>query len=172
LLFASGQKNLGPAGGTLVIIRKDLLEKANANLPVMLDYKVQADKGSMLNTPPVFAVYFMGLVFKWILKNGGLKGIADRNDQKAKMIYGAIDGSEFYQAVARPDSRSRMNLTFRTPNEDLDAKFVAEALEHDMSGLKGHRSVGGLRASLYNALPLEACQTLAAFMKDFAQKNG
>ena len=172
LLFASGQKNLGPAGGTLVIIRKDFMERIEGELPVMLDYRVQADKGSMLNTPPVFAVYFMGLVFKWILANGGLKGMAKRNDEKAKLIYDAIDGSDFYQAVARADSRSRMNVTFRTPGEELDAKFVAEALEHDMSGLKGHRSVGGLRASLYNALPLEACTTLTAFMKDFAQKNG
>ena len=172
LLFASGQKNLGPAGGTLVIIRKDLLEKANANLPVMLDYKVQADKGSMLNTPPVFATYFMGLVFKWILANGGLKGMAKRNAEKAKIIYDAIDGSDFYGAVARADSRSRMNVTFRTPNEDLDGKFVAEALQNDLSGLKGHRSVGGLRASLYNALPLQGVKTLAQFMADFAQKNG
>ncbi|UCD74975.1 MAG: 3-phosphoserine/phosphohydroxythreonine transaminase [Phycisphaerales bacterium] len=172
VLFASGQKNLGPSGGTLVIIRKDFLEKANADLPVMLDYQTQVDKGSMLNTPPVFAVYFMGLVFKWILANGGLKGMAKRNDEKAKLIYDAIDGSDFYQAVARPDSRSRMNVTFRTPNEDLDAKFVAEALENDLSGLKGHRSVGGLRASLYNALPMDGAKALAQFMADFAQKNG
>jgi len=120
----------------------------------------------------VFATYFMGRVFKWILANGGLKGIAKRNDEKAKLIYDTIDGLDFYRPVARADSRSRMNVTFRTPSDELDGKFVSEAMEHDMSGLKGHRSVGGLRASLYNALPLTACTTLAEFMKDFAQKNG
>jgi phosphoserine aminotransferase len=172
LIFASGQKNLGPAGGTLVIIRRDFMDRIQGDLPVMLDYRAQADKGSMLNTPPVFAVYFMGRVFKWILGHGGLEGTAKRNDEKARIIYDTIDALDFYKPVARADSRSRMNVTFRTPSEDLDAKFAAEALEHDMSGLKGHRSVGGLRASLYNALPLEACTTLAEFMKEFAQKNG
>jgi len=172
LVFASGQKNLGPAGGTLVIIRKDFMERANADLPVMLDYKTQAEKGSMLNTPPVFAVYFMGLVFKWILKNGGLAGIAKQNAEKAKLVYDAIDSSDFFQGVARTDSRSRMNVTFRTPSDELDAKFVEEALAHDMSGLKGHRSVGGLRASLYNAFPIAGCKALVEFMKDFEAKNG
>ncbi len=173
LIFAGAQKNLGPAGCTLVIIRKDLSESANTPLPQMLDYRKQIDKGSRLNTPPAFAIYMMGLVFKWIIDQGGLPAFAQRNREKAALIYDTIDGSGgFYKGVARPDSRSLMNVTFRTPNDDLDKRFIDEALDSDMSGLKGHRSAGGLRASIYNAFPKAGCEALAQFMKNFAQRNG
>lgn len=172
-IVAGAQKNLGPAGATLVIMRKDYMERARKDLPQMLDYRLHAEKGSCLNTPPCFSIYVMGQVFKWILKNGGLEAAAERNESKAGIVYDAIDGSGgFYRAVARTDSRSLMNIAFRTPNEDLDKKFIAEALENDMSGLKGHRSVGGLRASVYNAFPAAGCTALAEFMADFASRNG
>lgn len=172
LIYAGAQKNLGPAGCTLVIARKDFLETAKPGLPVMLNYAKQADKGSRLNTPPSFAIYIMGQVFKWILGQGGLDSVERHNEAKAKIVYDAIDGNDFYTAVARGDCRSLMNIPFRTPNDDLDKKFVADALEHDMSGLKGHRDVGGCRASIYNAFPIEGCRALAEFMADFAAKNG
>ena len=172
IVFAGAQKNLGPAGCTLVIIRKDFMERANPDMPLMLNYSKQAEKGSMLNTPPCFAIYVMGRVFKWLLANGGLQAMHEHNKAKAKIIYDAIDGSGFFQGVARPDSRSLMNITFRTPNDELDKKFIAEALDAGMSGLKGHRSVGGLRASVYNAFPAKGCTALAQFMKDFETKNG
>ena len=152
LIFAGAQKNLGPAGCTLVIVRKDFLARANDDLPPILDYRQHADKGSRLNTPPVFAFYVMGRVFKWIREQGGLDAMARHNQAKAKIIYNAIDDSSgFYRPVARTDSRSLMNITFRTPSEELDARFVEQTGAHRMSGLKGHRSVGGLRASIYNA---------------------
>lgn len=172
MIFAGAQKNLGPAGCTLVIIRKDFMETGRSDLPVMLNYKKQAEKKSMLNTPPTFAIYIMGQVFKWLREKGGLEAMHKQNVEKAKIIYDTIDGSDFYQAVAQPASRSLMNITFRTPSEDLDKQFIAEALEQGMSGLKGHRSVGGLRASVYNAFPKAGCEALAAFMKDFEQKAG
>lgn len=173
LIFAGAQKNLGPAGCTLVIIRKDFLNGANTGLPQMLDYRKHVEKGSRLNTPPAFAIYMMGLVFKWILDQGGLAALADRNRKKAAIMYDTIESSGgFYKGVARPDSRSLMNVTFRTPDNDLDKKFIEEALASDMSGLKGHRSAGGLRASIYNAFPKAGCEALAQFMKDFAQHNG
>ncbi len=173
VVLAGAQKNLGPAGATLVIIRKDFMERARPDLPQMLDYRLHAEKGSCLNTPPCFSIYVMGQVFRWILKEGGLEAARQRNEAKAKIVYDAIDGSGgFYSAVAREDSRSLMNIAFRTPSEDLDRKFVAEALENDMSGLKGHRSVGGLRASVYNAFPAKGCTALAEFMADFAGRNG
>ena len=173
LIFAGAQKNLGPAGCTLVIIRKDFAASAGEGLPTMLDYRKHAEKGSCLNTPPAFSIYVMGRVFKWIEGRGGLPALARHNDEKAAVIYDAIDDSGgFYRPVARADSRSRMNVTFRTPGDEPDRKFVDEAQQHDMWGLKGHRSVGGLRASIYNAFPREGCDTLAAFMKDFAARNG
>ena len=173
MIFAGAQKNLGPAGCTLVIMNRDLLERATEGLPVMLDYRKQADKGSCLNTPPTFAIYVMGKVFRWIIDQGGLEAMAERNHAKGKIVYDAIDGSSgFYSPVAKASSRSLMNIAFRTPTADLDAKFVAEAKANDMSGLKGHRSVGGLRASTYNAFPAEGCRVLAQFMADFAAKNG
>jgi len=173
LIFAGAQKNLGPAGCALVIIRKDFLDQAATNLPSMLDYRQHADKKSCLNTPPTFGIYVMGRVFKWIQGEGGLGAIGARNQEKAGIVYDAIDGSGgFYRPVARADSRSRMNITFRTPGDELDKKFIEEAGAHDMSGLKGHRSVGGLRASIYNAFPRRGCAALASFMKDFAARNG
>ena len=173
LIFAGAQKNLGPAGCALVIIRKDFLDQAATNLPSMLDYRQHADKKSCLNTPPTFGIYVMGQVFKWIRSEGGLETIGARNQEKAGIVYDAIDGSGgFYRPVARTDSRSRMNITFRTPGDELDKKFIDEAGAHDMSGLKGHRSVGGLRASIYNAFPRQGCAVLASFMKDFAARNG
>ncbi|MHC4765511.1 MAG: 3-phosphoserine/phosphohydroxythreonine transaminase [Planctomycetota bacterium] len=173
LIFAGAQKNLGPAGCTLVIVRKDFLERAATGLPSMLDYRKHADKGSCLNTPPAFAIYVMGQVFKWIQGQGGLEAVGARNEEKARIVYDAIDGSGgFFRPVARPGSRSWMNITFRTPGDELDKQFIEEAGAHDMSGLKGHRSVGGLRASIYNAFPRQGCEVLASFMKDFAARNG
>ncbi len=172
LIFAGAQKNLGPAGCTLVIVRKDFLAQANDNLPPILDYRQHADKGSRLNTPPVFAFYVMGRVFKWIRDHGGLDAMARNNQAKAKIIYDAIDDSSgFYRPVARTDSRSLMNITFRTPSEELDARFVDQAGAQGMSGLKGHRSVGGLRASIYNAFPREGCEAFVGFMKEFAERS-
>lgn len=173
MIYAGAQKNLGPAGVTLVIMRKDFLAKANDDLPTMLCYRKMADQDSRLNTPPVFGVYVMGQVFKWILRQGGLNAIEQRNEEKAAFIYNAIDASGgFYRGVSRPDSRSRMNISFRTPNDDLDKRFVSEAAKHDMDGLKGHRDAGGIRASIYNAFPKKGCEVLAQFMADFAKKNG
>jgi len=172
LIFAGAQKNLGPAGVTLVIIRKDFMASGRKDLPLLLNYSKIAEKDSCLNTPPTFGIYFMGRVFKWLLDQGGLEAISRHNEEKASLIYDVIDELDFYGAVARPDSRSVMNICFRTPSEDLDRKFVAEAAEHGMDGLKGHRSVGGLRASVYNAFPKQGCEALAQFMRDFAQRNG
>jgi phosphoserine aminotransferase len=173
LIYAGAQKNAGPAGVVVNIIREDLLERVPANLPAMLDYKVQVAGGSMHNTPPCFAIYMVGLVFKWALNLGGLPEIQRRNEAKAGIVYQAIDDSGgFYTGHARTESRSNMNITFRLPNEDLENSFASEAKKHNMIGLKGHRSVGGLRASLYNALPLESAQALVAFMKEFQRKHG
>lgn len=173
MIYAGAQKNLGPSGVVLVVIRRDFLDRAADGLPDMLSYRKQVEKGSMLNTPPTWGIYMMGRVFRWIIDGGGLEAMAKRNEEKARIVYDAIDGSGgFYGAVARKDCRSRMNVCFRTPSPDLDASFVSEALAAGMSGLKGHRSVGGLRASIYNAFPVEGCRTLASFMADFAARNG
>jgi phosphoserine aminotransferase len=172
LLYAGAQKNVGPAGTTVVIVRDDLLERKPRELPTMLQYRVHAADGSRHNTPPVFPVYCVGLVVKWLLKNGGLAAIQKHNQQKAKLVYDVLDGSKFYTGHARPDSRSLMNITFRTPSEALDEKFVKEAKAARMDGLKGHRATGGMRASTYNAFPLAGCQALAQFMRDFEKKNG
>ncbi len=173
LIYAGAQKNAGPAGVVVTIIREDLLERVPANLPVMLDYKVQVEGGSMHNTPPCFAIYMVGLVAKWALNLGGLTEIERRNQTKAGLVYKTIDESGgFYRGHALPDSRSAMNLTFRLPTEELENTFASEATKMSLIGLKGHRSVGGLRASLYNALPLESVEALVSFMKEFQQKNG
>jgi phosphoserine aminotransferase len=173
LIYAGAQKNLGPSGVTLVIIRNDLLERVPKNLPTMLDYRVQAENKSLYNTPPVFGVYIMRLVMKWLLDQGGLEAIGRANTEKAKTLYDALDSSGgFYRPHARPDSRSNMNVTFRLPSEDLEKQFVSEATKAGLDGLKGHRSVGGIRASLYNAFPKKGVEALVSFMKDFAQKNG
>ncbi len=172
-LYAGAQKNVGPAGVVIGILREDMLERVPANLPVMLDYKVQADEKSLYNTPPCFSIYMVGLVMKWIKKMGGLAGIEARNTAKANLIYNAIDNSGgFYKGHAQPAARSRMNVTFRLPSEELEDTFAKEAKKLNMIGLKGHRSVGGLRASIYNAVELSDLEVLVGFMKEFQQKNG
>lgn len=172
VIYAGAQKNVGPAGVTLVIIREDLMEQGNADLPELMQYRTYAPELSRPNTPPVFAVYVMGQVFKWILRQGGLAAVARQNEAKAKLIYDVLGASKFYEAHARADSRSLMNITFRLPSDELTEKFVKEAKAAGMDGLKGHRSVGGVRASVYNAFPKAGCEALAQFMKEFERKNG
>ncbi|HXG65133.1 MAG TPA: 3-phosphoserine/phosphohydroxythreonine transaminase [Blastocatellia bacterium] len=172
LIYAGAQKNLGPAGVTLVIIRDDLLARSPESLHTMLNYNTYAREKSLYNTPPVFAIYILRLAMKWLLDQGGLEAIGRRNEEKARLLYDAIDASEFYRGHARPDSRSRMNVTFRLPSEELEKKFVAEATAAGMDGLKGHRSVGGIRASIYNAFPREGVEALVAFMKEFERTRG
>jgi phosphoserine aminotransferase len=172
MVFAGAQKNIGPAGTTLAIIRKDFLGTAQSNMPSMLRYGVHADKGSMYNTPPVFAVYCSGLVFKWILSLGGLSEMEKLNDRKAATIYNAIDSSDgFFTGHADIAARSTMNITFTSPSPELDAAFIAAAADAGMVNIKGHRSVGGIRASVYNAFPEHGCNTLATFMQKFAADN-
>ncbi|NVM21266.1 MAG: 3-phosphoserine/phosphohydroxythreonine transaminase [Desulfobacterales bacterium] len=172
LIYAGAQKNLGPAGVTLVIIRNDMLERVPDHLPTMLKYTTFVERNSMFNTPPCFAIYTVQLVLKWIEETiGGLEKMERINRRKAGLLYRAIDESEFYTGTAEKESRSLMNVTFRLPTEDLEKSFVREALEHGLSGLKGHRSVGGCRASIYNATPLEAANALVDFMGEFARKN-
>jgi phosphoserine aminotransferase len=173
LIYAGAQKNLGPAGVTLVIIRDDMLDRIPKNLPSMLRYTTYAEKNSLYNTPPCIAIYMVQLVLKWLEETvGGLANVEKRNRQKADLLYGLIDQSEFYRGTADADSRSMMNVTFRLPNEDLEKKFVAEAQANGLGGLKGHRSVGGCRASIYNALGMDSVGALVDFMKAFARKNG
>jgi phosphoserine aminotransferase len=172
LIFAGAQKNMGPAGCTVVIIRDDLLDRTPENIPTMFRYKTHADKGSMFNTPPCFAIYTIGLVLKWLQKIGGVEAIAGRNRDKAQLLYQAIDGNSFYRGHAQKDSRSLMNITFNLPTPELEAKFVKEATAVALDGLKGHRSVGGCRASIYNAFPREGVEKLVDFMEDFARQNG
>ena len=171
LIYAGVQKNMGPAGMAVVIVRDDLLGHFRENMPVLLDYKLMADKQSMYNTPPCYTIYMVGLVLEWVESLGGLTEMAKRNEKKAKLLYDYLDSSEFYQAVAAKEDRSLMNVTFRTGNEELDAKFAKEAGAAGMSNLKGHRSVGGMRASIYNAMPIEGVEALIAFMKQFEQEN-
>jgi len=172
LIYAGAQKNLAPAGVTLVIIRDDLLKRTPASLPTMLQYGVHADNQSMYNTPPVFAIYVMRLVLAWLVKQGGLAEIDRRNTRKADKLYAAIDRTEFYRGHAAKDSRSRMNVTFRLPSEELEKKFAKEATAAGLDGLKGHRSVGGMRASIYNAFPEEGVDSLVQFMSEFERRNG
>lgn len=173
LIYAGAQKNLGPAGATLVILRKDLLDRVPAGLPPMLDYKVQAESEWMYNTPPTGAVYMCGLVFQHWLKFGGLEKVGEMNEAKAKLIYDAIDGSGgFYRGHAVERNRSRMNIPFVLGSEELTDAFGKEATAQGMIELKGHRSVGGCRASVYNAMPMAGAQALADFMADFARRNG
>ncbi|WP_315386034.1 3-phosphoserine/phosphohydroxythreonine transaminase [Microvirgula aerodenitrificans] len=173
LIFAGAQKNVGPAGLTLVIIREDLLGHVRPGTPTMFDYRVHADADSMYNTPPTYAIYMAGLVFKWLKAQGGLKGIAARNAEKAALLYQAIDASNgFYRCPVDKPYRSQMNVPFRLPSEALEAQFVESAAAAGLVQLKGHRSVGGMRASIYNAMPLEGVRTLVRFMNDFARNNG
>ena len=172
LIYAGAQKNLAPAGLTLVIIRDDMLRRTPASLPTMLQYSVHVENKSMYNTPPVFAIYIMRLVLAWQLKQGGLAAIEKRNVRKADKLYAAIDRTGFYRGHARADSRSRMNVTFRLPSEELEKTFTKEATAAGLDGLKGHRSVGGLRASIYNAFPEEGVDALVQFMAEFERRNG
>ncbi|HHU51688.1 MAG TPA: 3-phosphoserine/phosphohydroxythreonine transaminase [Firmicutes bacterium] len=172
LIYAGAQKNLAPAGVTVVIIRQDFAETANADLPTMLKYETHLKSDSLYNTPPSFNIYLLNLVLKWLENNGGLEEMAKKNQEKAGLIYEEIDDSAgYYRGHAEAGSRSLMNITFRLPNEELEKKFIAESTEKGLIGLKGHRSVGGLRASVYNAMPLEGAKALAAFMRDFRRNN-
>lgn len=171
LIFAGAQKNLGPAGVTIVIIREDLLTRTPAGTPTMLAYKTHADKGSMFNTPPCFAIYVVGEVLKWLKRLGGVKVIEEMNIDKARLLYNAIDSSDYYRGHADKDSRSLMNVPFTLPSKELEAKFIAEATAAGLNGLKGHRSVGGCRASIYNAFPKEGVEKLVQFMKEFEANN-
>ena len=173
LIYAGAQKNLGPAGVTVVIVRQDILESIPETIPTMLRYDIHAKNDSLYNTPPCFSVYMVNLVLQWLKEHGGLEAAEKRNAEKAALIYQTIDvSSGFYRGHALKDSRSLMNITFRLPDEDLEKRFVAEATAQGMVGLKGHRSVGGIRASVYNAMSLEGCETLAGFMAEFQRKNG
>ncbi|WP_391209494.1 3-phosphoserine/phosphohydroxythreonine transaminase [Psychrobacillus sp. L4] len=172
MIYAGAQKNLGPSGVTVVIIRKDLLAKTNEEIPTILKYSTHVDSNSLYNTPPTFGIYMLGEVLKWVEENGGLDVIAKNNEVKAKVIYDAIDNSNgFYTGHATLESRSLMNITFRVAIESLEKLFLSEAKEVGFVGLNGHRSVGGCRASTYNAVPLEACKALAEFMVQFQSKH-
>ena len=172
LIYAGAQKNLGPSGVALVIVRKDLAERADESLATMLQYRTHIANDSCYNTPPTFGIYVIGEVFKWLLDNGGLAAAERTNEAKAKLIYDYLDGSDFFRGTARPDSRSLMNICFRAPTEELEKKFIAEAKAAGLSGLKGHRSVGGMRASVYNAFPTAGCEKLVELMRDFERANG
>lgn len=173
LIYAGAQKNAGPSGATIVIVREDLLERTPEGIPAMLDYKNLAKNGSMYNTPPCFAIYLCGLVFKWALGEGGLAAIHAKNAAKAQILYNAIDASDgYYRGHAEKECRSLMNVTFRLPSEELEKKFIKEATAAKLDGLKGHRSVGGLRASIYNAFPQAGVEKLVEFMADFQKNNG
>ena len=175
LIYAGAQKNMGPAGVTVVIIRDDMLQRSaekKPTLPTMLNYAVHAENGSLYNTPPAFAVYALGLVMKWLIGQGGLAAIAKVNERKAKKLYAEIDRTGFYRGTAQKDSRSLMNVTFRLATEDLESAFVKEATAAGLDGLKGHRAVGGMRASIYNAFPEAGVDALVSFMKEFERKRG
>ncbi|TQR17957.1 3-phosphoserine/phosphohydroxythreonine transaminase [Psychrobacillus soli] len=172
MIYAGAQKNLGPSGVTVVIVRKDLLEKANTEIPTMLKYSTHAENNSLYNTPPTFGIYMLGEVLNWIEEKGGLEAIAKHNEEKAKVIYDTIDNSNgFYVGHATTESRSLMNITFRVTDEELEKQFLTEVKEAGFVGLNGHRSVGGCRASTYNAVPFEACKALSDFMIEFQRKH-
>lgn len=173
LIYAGAQKNLGPSGVTVVIIRKELIEKANSNIPTMLKYSTYAKNNSLYNTPPTFGIYMLGEVLSWAKGLGGIEAIYKHNEEKAQLIYDTIDSSNgFYLGHAQKDSRSLMNITFRVKNEELEKKFLAEAKSEGFVGVNGHRSVGGCRASTYNAVPYEACKAFSEFMLQFQKVNG
>ncbi len=171
LIYAGAQKNLGPSGVVLVIIRDDLVEVGRKDLPVMLQYRTHAAERSLYNTPPTMGIYLMGQVFRWIRSLGGLEAMAEHNEAKAKVIYDHLDSTEFFRGTVQRDSRSLMNVCFRAPTEELEAKFVSEATKRGLDGLKGHRSAGGMRASIYNAFPKAGCEALVGFMKEFERAN-
>ena len=171
LLFAGAQKNLGPAGVTVVIVRRDLIGNAMDFTPTMLDYKVHAENKSLYNTPPTFAIYFAGLVFEWVKKQGGVEALQKINEHKAGILYDFLDHSDFFKGTVVPKDRSLMNAPFVLPTEELNAKFINEAKAHGFVNLKGHRTVGGMRASMYNAMPVEGVKKLVEFMEKFEAEN-
>lgn len=171
LIYAGAQKNLGPSGVVLVIIRDDLLKSVREDIPTMMRYSIHAENNSLYNTPNTFGIYIMGQSFKWMLQQGGLAAVAEHNAAKAGVIYDFLDQSAFFKGTAQADSRSLMNICFRGPSEELETKFITEAKAAGLDGLKGHRSVGGMRASVYNAMPIEGCTRLVEFMKDFERAN-
>ena len=172
LIWAGAQKNVGPAGVAIVIIREDLIGYANADhIPTYLDYKIQSENGSMYNTPPCFSIYVAGVVFKYLKSIGGVKEMERRNREKAALLYDYIDSSSLYKSPVAKEDRSLMNVVFVTGNDDLDKKFVAEAKEAGLVNLSGHRSIGGMRASIYNAMPKAGVEALVSFMEDFEKKN-
>jgi len=172
LIYAGAQKNIGPAGLTIVIVREDLLGQAQAGTPSVIDYKVQADNESMYNTPPTYAIYVAGLVFQWLKRNGGLARMEQINLAKAKLLYDLLDSTEFYRSPVDKSDRSRMNVPFTLHDDALDGEFLEQAEQHGLTQLKGHRSVGGMRASIYNAMPIEGVQKLADFMREFERRHG
>lgn len=172
LIYAGAQKNLAPAGVSLVIIRDDMLARSPAGMHTMLNYNTHAKERSLYNTPPVFSIYVMRLVLRWLLDQGGLAAVGAHNEAKAKLLYDAIDASTFYRGHAAADCRSLMNVTFRLPSEELEKQFVSEATKAGLDGLKGHRSVGGIRASIYNAFPPAGVAALVSFMQEFERTNG
>ena len=172
VIYAGAQKNLGPSGLCLVVVRRDLLGRARAEVPAALDWTAMAAADSMLNTPPTLAWYLVGLVLEWVEQQGGLAGMEQRNRAKAELLYGYVDGSDFYSNPVAPQARSWMNVPFLVPDPALEKPFVAAAAQAGLSGLAGHRSVGGMRASIYNAMPIEGVQALVDFMTEFEQKNG
>jgi phosphoserine aminotransferase len=172
LIYAGAQKNIGPSGLCVVIVRDDLIGKARPGTPSVWDFKAMADEGSMLNTPPTFGWYFAGLVFKWLKSQGGLSAIGERNRAKARDLYRAIDESGFYRNPVSENARSWMNVPFILAKPELDKTFLSEANAAGLTNLEGHRSVGGMRASIYNAMPLEGVQALTAFMKEFQRRHG
>lgn len=173
LVYAGAQKNFGPSGVTMVIVRTSLLTQENPQTPTILRYSTHANNNSLYNTPPTFGVYLVGLVLGWIEQQGGLAAVDALNRQKAALIYRIIDEQpDFFRCPVQADSRSLMNIVFRLPTEELEEQFLKQATAAGMVGLKGHRSVGGVRVSLYNAVPLAAAETLAAFMRDFVQQHG
>ncbi len=171
LIYAGAQKNIGPSGLTVVIVHRDLIGRARPETPSLFDYKAVADEHSMLNTPPTFAWYVAGLVFKWLKRNGGVAAMAERNRAKARLLYAAIDGSSLYRNTVQVDSRSRMNATFTLKKPELDALFIEQAAAAGLANLKGHRVLGGMRASLYNAMPLAGVEALIEFMREFEFKH-
>ena len=171
VIYAGAQKNVAPAGLTIVIVREDLLGNARPECPTMLDWKTMADNDSMYNTPPCWCIYIAGLVYKWVLEIGGLEKLKEMNEKKAKLLYDYLDSQDYYIAPVQKESRSMMNVTFVTGDADLDKKFASEASANGLKNLKGHRSVGGMRASIYNAMPYEGVEKLVNFMKEFAKNN-
>lgn len=171
IIYAGAQKNMGPAGMAVVIIREDLMGHYRENMPILLDYQLMADKNSMYNTPPTYSIYMMKLVTEWVEQMGGLEAMAKNADLRSSMLYDYLDSTDFYKGAAQKASRSRMNVTFRTGNDELDKKFIQESIDAGMTNLKGHRLVGGMRASIYNAMPIEGVEYLIDFMKKFENNN-